>query len=101
VGVRCSVAAVVSSCQQTVEVMNDAKCLFRELPGKVDKLELTKLDSAPDGGKAAYCRMAELYFLGQSEMQQTLASPEGKAAVADLPNFATGGVTVIIGNVES
>ena len=67
----------------------------------VTKLELTKFLSAPDGGMAASYRMAELYFSSQSEMEQTLGSPEGQAAVADLPNFATGGVTVIIGTVEN
>jgi|ERR1035437_304515 uncharacterized protein (TIGR02118 family) len=67
----------------------------------VTKLELTKFLSAPDGGMAAYYRMAELYFSSPSEMEQTLGSPEGQAAVADLPNFATGGVTVIIGTVEN
>lgn len=67
----------------------------------VTKLELTKFLSAPDGGMAAYYRMAELYFSSPSEMEQTLGSPAGQAAVADLPNFATGGVTVIIGTVEN
>ena len=65
------------------------------------KLELTKFLSAPDGGKAAYYRMAELYFPGMAEMQEAMGSPEGQAAVADLSNFATGGVTVIIGTVEN
>lgn len=67
----------------------------------VTKLELTKFLSAPDGGKAAYYRMAELYFPGPSEMQQTMSSPEGQATSADLSNFATGGVTMIIGAVEN
>lgn len=66
----------------------------------VVKLELTKFLSAADGSKAPYYRMAELYFPGMAEMQETMTSPEGQAAVADLANFATGGVTVIIGTVE-
>jgi hypothetical protein len=33
-------------------------------------------------------------------MEQCLGSSEGKATVADLANFATGGVTMIIGTVE-
>lgn len=65
------------------------------------KLELTKFVSAPDGGKAAYYRMAELYFPNAKGMQQTMESPEGKAALADLSNFATGGVTMLIGSVEN
>ncbi len=67
----------------------------------VTKVELTKFLSAPDGGMAASYRMFELYFSSPSEMEQALGSPEGQAAVNDLPNFATGGVTVIIGTVEN
>jgi hypothetical protein len=45
--------------------------------------------------------MAELYFPNEAELQITLNSPEGKAAaVGDLPNFATGGVTMLVGFVE-
>jgi uncharacterized protein (TIGR02118 family) len=67
----------------------------------VDKLELTKFISAPDGSKAAYYRMAELSFSNPAQLQETMGSPEGQAAVADLANFATGGVTMIIGAVEN
>ena len=34
-------------------------------------------------------------------MQETMASPEGQATSADLANFATGGVTMLIGVVEN
>jgi uncharacterized protein (TIGR02118 family) len=44
--------------------------------------------------------MAELYFPSQAQMQESLGSPEGQAAVGDLANFATGGVTIVIGSVE-
>ena len=66
----------------------------------VAKLQLTKFISAADGGKAAYYRMAELFFTDQAQMQTTLGSPEGQATIADLSNFATGGVTTIIGANE-
>lgn len=65
----------------------------------VDKLELTKFAAAPDGGKPAYYRMAEVYFSSQEQMEATLGSPEGQATVADFEKFATGGVTVMIGTV--
>ena len=65
----------------------------------VDHLELTKFISAPDGGKPAFYRMAELYFATQFQMEQSLRSGEGQAADADFENFATGGVTVLIGSV--
>ena len=65
----------------------------------VDRVELTQFVSAPDGGKPAFYRMAELYFVTQAQMEQSLGSAEGQAAVADFENFATGGVTVLIGSV--
>jgi len=42
-----------------------------------------------------------LYFAGPAEMQRSMGSPEGQATAADLSNFATGGVTMIIGAVEN
>jgi uncharacterized protein (TIGR02118 family) len=73
--------------------------LAAKMPG-VARLELTKFLAAPDGGKPAFYRMAELYFATDAQMQATLGSPEGQAAVADLGNFATGGVTLVIGTVQ-
>lgn len=64
------------------------------------KLELTKFTSAPDGGKPAYYRMADLWFSGSEAMQATMSSPEGQAVAADLANFATGGVTLLVGELE-
>ena len=64
------------------------------------KVELTKFISAPDGGKAGYYRMAEFWFSSPEAMQATMGSREGQAAAADLPNFATGGVTFLVGEVE-
>jgi uncharacterized protein (TIGR02118 family) len=66
----------------------------------VAKLELTKFGNGPDGGKPAFYRMAELYFASPAQMAESLNSPEGKATVADLAKFATGGVTVIFGAVD-
>lgn len=65
------------------------------------KAEYTKFLPNPDGSAPAYYRMAELYFAGPAEMQQALSSPEGQAMAADLGNFATGGVTILFGAVES
>lgn len=73
--------------------------LAAEIKG-VARIELTKFTAGPGGTKPAFYRMAELYFATQAQMEQTLGSPEGQAAVADLPNFATGGVTMVIGSVE-
>lgn len=79
------------------------KSTHMPLAGKmkgVARIELTKFVSGPGGTKPAFYRMAELYFTTQSQMEQTLQSPEGQATVADIPKFATGGVTMVIGTVE-
>jgi len=67
----------------------------------VERLELTRFAPGPDGDQPAYYRMAELYFPTEEQMQTTMSSPEGEATVADLPKFASGGVTVLMGSVES
>ena len=67
----------------------------------VAKIEITKLLGTPDGQKADYYRMAELYFISAEQMQETMSSPEGQATVDDLSNFATGGVNVMVGITES
>ena len=36
----------------------------------------------------------------REEFERLLASPEGQAAVADVPNYATGGVTFLYTEVE-
>ena len=67
----------------------------------VARIELTKFVAGPEGGKPSFYRMAELYFTTQAQMEQSLGSAEGRATVADLRKFATGGVTVVIGSVEA
>ena len=64
------------------------------------RAEFTKFMPAPDGAQPAFYRMAELYFSDIAQMQQSLSSQEGQAAVADIPKFATGGVNMVIGSVE-
>ena len=67
----------------------------------VNRVELTKFIGTPEGGKSSQYRMAELYFDSIEELQKQMGSPEGQAAVNDISNFATGGVDVMIGDVES
>ncbi|MFZ1801261.1 MAG: EthD family reductase [Chitinophagaceae bacterium] len=65
------------------------------------KLEYTKFLPGPDGAVPAYYRMAELYFTTPEEMQSIMASPEAQTMAGDLTNFATGGVTILMGTVEN
>jgi uncharacterized protein (TIGR02118 family) len=45
--------------------------------------------------KSAYHLVAQLDFDSVEHMQAGLASPQGVAAVEDVPNFATGPVTIV------
>lgn len=67
----------------------------------VARAEFTKFVGGPDGAKPPFYRMAELYFTTQTQMDQSLSSPEGQATVADIQNFATGGVTMVVGSVDA
>ena len=61
---------------------------------------LSKLESGDPHQSAPYYRTASLYFDSREACQTVLATPEAQAAVADLQNFATGGVTVVEGEEE-
>jgi uncharacterized protein (TIGR02118 family) len=67
----------------------------------ITKVEFTRFTPNADNSPAAWYRMAELYFDGPMEMQQALNSQEGQALAADLPNFATGGATVMVGILDN
>ena len=54
----------------------------------------------PDGQPGPYYYVADLYMESREEFEALLASPEGQAAVADVPNYATGGVTFLYTEVE-
>jgi uncharacterized protein (TIGR02118 family) len=49
-----------------------------------------------DGSQPPYYLLAELSFPSQEGMNASLSSSEGQAAAADVPNFATGGVTMFV-----
>ena len=53
-----------------------------------------------DGSPPPYYRIAELYFDSEEEYNASRATPEGSAPGKDVPNYATGGVTVLITEVD-
>ena len=63
------------------------------------RIEFTRFMGNPDGSKALYYRMAELYFENIEVLSHSMGSAEGKATAGDLANFATGGVTLLTGEV--
>ena len=65
----------------------------------VNRIEYSKVLATPDGSRPSYYRTAELYFDDLDQLKRVLSSPEGKATAADLSNFATGGVTMLISEV--
>lgn len=71
--------------------------LVAKIPG-LRLFEASRVVGAADGD-SPYYRLAELSFESQPALQAGLASPEGQATVADLPNFASGGATVLFAEV--
>lgn len=51
-------------------------------------------------GAAPYYLVAVLGFDSMEAIQTAMRSPEGQAVVADIPNFATGGVTIVMYETE-
>ena len=59
-----------------------------------------KCSSADADSPPAYFLVVRLYAESADIMQSVLDSSEGKATVADVPNFATGGVTFLFSEEE-
>ena len=66
----------------------------------VRRIELSKVTGTADGSAPAFYRMADLYFDDVAHMQRVMSTPEGKATVDDLANFATGGVSTLVSQVS-
>ena len=71
--------------------------LAQKIPG-VRRFEVAKIGSL-DGSTPQFHLQAELYFDDRDALMSALGSPEGGAAGADVANFATGGATMLIGEV--
>ncbi len=73
--------------------------IARQMKG-LKKWTIGKVEGTPGGDKPPYYYVADLYMESREEFERLLASPEGQAAVADVPNYATGGVTFLYTEVE-
>ena len=69
--------------------------LAKTLPGLVSYTVNVGAIGAP-AGPAPYYLIALLTFDSMAAIQAALQSPEGQATVADVPKFATGGVTLMM-----
>ena len=68
--------------------------IARKMKG-LKKWTVGKVQGTPDGQPAPYYYVADLYMESREDFERLLASPEGQAAVADVPNYATGGATFL------
>ena len=66
----------------------------------VRRAEFSLVSGALDGSRSPWYRIVELYFDDLGQMEASMGSPNGLAAVADLPNFANGGVTSVVSEVS-
>jgi uncharacterized protein (TIGR02118 family) len=64
------------------------------------KWTIGKVQGTGQGQPAPYYYIADLCMKSRADFERLLASPEGQAAVADVPNFATGGATFLYTEVE-
>jgi uncharacterized protein (TIGR02118 family) len=64
------------------------------------KAELTRFTSTLDGKKPTFYRQAELYFDDMDALKKGTATPAFKKVGDDLPKFATGGLTGLIGEQQ-
>jgi uncharacterized protein (TIGR02118 family) len=63
----------------------------------VTRTELVKFATTIDGKPPTLYRMADLRWESRAALERGIATPGFKAVGADLANFATGGVTILIG----
>ena len=73
--------------------------LAMAIPG-LRRFEAAEGIATPDGSAVPYQRIAELTFDDIDALRAGLGSQEGQAAVDDIANFATGGVTIFFAEID-
>jgi uncharacterized protein (TIGR02118 family) len=73
--------------------------LATAVPG-LQRFEAAQGIATPDGSELPYQRIAELTFEDMDALRAGLGSEKGQAAVGDIPNFATGGVTIFFAEID-
>ncbi|MDE1179136.1 EthD family reductase [Paraburkholderia sp.] len=69
--------------------------LAKKLPG-LERYEVSAGPIKPVGGQSEYYLIATLHFASTDAIAQALNSPAGKAAAADLGNFAQAGAELLM-----
>ena len=73
--------------------------LARKFP-RLKGYTITRPTSLNPQEQSSHYLIANLYFETTEDLQEALASPEGQAAAGDLASFATGGATLLVGEVH-
>jgi uncharacterized protein (TIGR02118 family) len=66
----------------------------------IKRVELGKALPPPDGKPPAFYRITELWFSSPEKMQKVTGTPAWKKIIDDVPNFASGGATVLVSQLE-
>jgi uncharacterized protein (TIGR02118 family) len=74
--------------------------LAAKIPG-LQHYSVTRPGPGPDGEPPSEHVVASLQFADRKSLAEGLGSPEGDAAARDIGNFATGGVTMLTGEVTT
>ena len=74
--------------------------LAKTVPG-LKGYDVMRAPIVTPAGPATYHLIAILSFDSMADIQSALASPQGQAVVADLGNFATGGVEIFMADSEA
>jgi uncharacterized protein (TIGR02118 family) len=67
----------------------------------LQRYEAARIVATPDGSEPPYYRIFEGYFEDIEQLQSGMGTPEGQAAAEDIPNFATGGATLFICEIDA
>jgi uncharacterized protein (TIGR02118 family) len=73
--------------------------LVRKMPN-LRRFEKALVVATTDGSPPPYYRVVELFFDSEEDLQASRATPEGRAPGEDVPNYATGGATVLISIID-
>jgi uncharacterized protein (TIGR02118 family) len=69
--------------------------LVERVPG-VKRVRVGKVFGTPSGDEPRYWLMSEVYFEDASALETAMRSPEMRAAMDDVPNFAVDGQVTIM-----
>jgi uncharacterized protein (TIGR02118 family) len=67
---------------------------------RLQRFEAGRIVGTPEGGDPPFYRIAELSFDSPEDLQSAMGSEEGQATAGDIPNFASGGATILIQQMD-